>query len=156
MFTLNPFQGGFSSDWFQSRAFNAHQQLGLIFWLIFIVNKSILWAQRQVHNVKQSRIRDNDQEICFRSALLIQTKTSSRCSCILSVGVATYQEFKVCLKLTSHAFLSSFFHAELPSFEVKLIPLQPYYHIWDENFVFDIEAKQVCSQRACFRRQISR
>ncbi|XP_052668935.1 complement C4-like [Harpia harpyja] len=30
---------------------------------------------------------------------------------------------------------------ELPSFEVKLIPLQPYYHIWDENFVFDIEAK---------------
>ncbi|NWU66868.1 CO4 protein, partial [Pterocles burchelli] len=30
---------------------------------------------------------------------------------------------------------------ELPSFEVKLIPLQPYYHIWNENFVFDIEAK---------------
>ncbi|NXW89173.1 CO4 protein, partial [Alopecoenas beccarii] len=30
---------------------------------------------------------------------------------------------------------------ELPSFEVKLIPLQPYYHILDENFVFDIEAK---------------
>ncbi|KAJ7397735.1 complement c4-like [Pitangus sulphuratus] len=30
---------------------------------------------------------------------------------------------------------------ELPSFEVKLIPLQPYYHIWNESFVFDIEAK---------------
>ncbi|NWI87950.1 CO4 protein, partial [Pitta sordida] len=30
---------------------------------------------------------------------------------------------------------------ELPSFEVKLIPLEPYYHIWNENFVFDIEAK---------------
>ncbi|NXL38120.1 CO4 protein, partial [Glaucidium brasilianum] len=30
---------------------------------------------------------------------------------------------------------------ELPSFEVRLIPLQPYYHIADENFVFDIEAK---------------
>ncbi|XP_051464284.1 complement C4-like isoform X1 [Apus apus] len=30
---------------------------------------------------------------------------------------------------------------ELPSFEVKLIPLQPYYHIWNENFVFDIEAR---------------
>ncbi|KFO81918.1 Complement C4, partial [Cuculus canorus] len=30
---------------------------------------------------------------------------------------------------------------ELPSFDVKLIPLQPYYHIWNENFVFDIEAK---------------
>ncbi|NXX18694.1 CO4 protein, partial [Podargus strigoides] len=30
---------------------------------------------------------------------------------------------------------------ELPSFEVKLIPLQPYYHIWNENFAFDIEAK---------------
>ncbi|XP_009941067.2 complement C4-A [Opisthocomus hoazin] len=30
---------------------------------------------------------------------------------------------------------------ELPSFEVKLIPLQPYYHIWNETFVFDIEAK---------------
>ncbi|NXW03954.1 CO4 protein, partial [Fregetta grallaria] len=30
---------------------------------------------------------------------------------------------------------------ELPSFEVKLIPLQPYYHIGNENFVFDIEAK---------------
>ncbi|NWI56273.1 CO4A protein, partial [Calyptomena viridis] len=30
---------------------------------------------------------------------------------------------------------------ELPSFEVKLTPLQPYYHIWNENFVFDIEAK---------------
>ncbi|KAM9282785.1 complement C4-like [Cariama cristata] len=30
---------------------------------------------------------------------------------------------------------------ELPSFEVKLIPLQPYYHVWNENFVFDIEAK---------------
>ncbi|XP_040514234.1 complement C4 isoform X2 [Gallus gallus] len=30
---------------------------------------------------------------------------------------------------------------ELPSFEVKLIPLQPYYSIWNENFVFDIEAK---------------
>ncbi|NWR73543.1 CO4 protein, partial [Centropus unirufus] len=30
---------------------------------------------------------------------------------------------------------------ELPSFEVKLLPLQPYYHIWNENFVFDIEAK---------------
>ncbi|NXV92856.1 CO4 protein, partial [Calonectris borealis] len=30
---------------------------------------------------------------------------------------------------------------ELPSFEVKLIPLQPYYHIRNENFVFDIEAK---------------
>ncbi|XP_074941910.1 complement C4-like [Phalacrocorax aristotelis] len=32
-------------------------------------------------------------------------------------------------------------HYELPSFEVKLIPLQPYYHISNENFVFDIEAK---------------
>ncbi|XP_076220316.1 complement C4-A-like [Aptenodytes patagonicus] len=30
---------------------------------------------------------------------------------------------------------------ELPTFEVKLIPLQPYYHVWNENFVFDIEAK---------------
>ncbi|XP_063189318.1 complement C4-like isoform X1 [Chroicocephalus ridibundus] len=30
---------------------------------------------------------------------------------------------------------------ELPSFEVKLIPVQPYYHIWNEKFVFDIEAK---------------
>ncbi|NWW35125.1 CO4 protein, partial [Panurus biarmicus] len=30
---------------------------------------------------------------------------------------------------------------ELPSFEVKLIPLYPYYHIWNESFVFDIEAK---------------
>ncbi|NXL64549.1 CO4 protein, partial [Chordeiles acutipennis] len=30
---------------------------------------------------------------------------------------------------------------ELPSFEVKLIPFQPYYHIENENFVFDIEAK---------------
>ncbi|NWW47979.1 CO4 protein, partial [Pedionomus torquatus] len=30
---------------------------------------------------------------------------------------------------------------ELPSFEVKLIPHQPYYHIWNENFEFDIEAK---------------
>ncbi|NWY32533.1 CO4 protein, partial [Pheucticus melanocephalus] len=30
---------------------------------------------------------------------------------------------------------------ELPSFEVKLIPLHPYYHIWNESFVFDIEAK---------------
>ncbi|NXT80660.1 CO4 protein, partial [Zapornia atra] len=30
---------------------------------------------------------------------------------------------------------------ELPSFEVKLIPLEPYYHISNENFVFDIEAK---------------
>ncbi|NXC38623.1 CO4 protein, partial [Penelope pileata] len=30
---------------------------------------------------------------------------------------------------------------ELPSFEVKLIPLRPYYSIWNENFVFDIEAK---------------
>ncbi|KFQ40673.1 Complement C4, partial [Mesitornis unicolor] len=30
---------------------------------------------------------------------------------------------------------------ELPSFEVRLIPLQPYYHIWNESFVFDIEAK---------------
>ncbi|OXB77186.1 UNVERIFIED_CONTAM: hypothetical protein H355_012553 [Colinus virginianus] len=30
---------------------------------------------------------------------------------------------------------------ELPSFEVKLIPLQPYYSIWNENFTFDIEAK---------------
>ncbi|KAM9246460.1 complement C4-like [Leptosomus discolor] len=30
---------------------------------------------------------------------------------------------------------------ELPSFEVKLIPLQPYYHIQNENFVFDIQAK---------------
>ncbi|NXU13109.1 CO4 protein, partial [Pardalotus punctatus] len=30
---------------------------------------------------------------------------------------------------------------ELPSFEVKLIPLHPYYHIWNETFVFDIEAK---------------
>ncbi|NXK93098.1 CO4 protein, partial [Formicarius rufipectus] len=30
---------------------------------------------------------------------------------------------------------------ELPSFEVKLIPLQPYYHIRNESFVFDIEAK---------------
>ncbi|NXO53601.1 CO4 protein, partial [Aramus guarauna] len=30
---------------------------------------------------------------------------------------------------------------ELPSFEVKLIPLQPYYNIWNETFVFDIEAK---------------
>ncbi|XP_005446554.1 complement C4-like [Falco biarmicus] len=30
---------------------------------------------------------------------------------------------------------------ELPSFEVKLIPVQSYYHIWNENFVFDIEAK---------------
>jgi len=91
--------------------------------------------------VKQSRIREDDQEICFRSALLIQNKTPSRCSCILLVGVATSQEFKVCLKLVCHDLLSSFFHAELPSFEVKLIPLQPYYHIWNETFVFDIEAK---------------
>ncbi|NWZ44293.1 CO4A protein, partial [Brachypodius atriceps] len=30
---------------------------------------------------------------------------------------------------------------ELPSFEVKLIPLHPYYHIWNESFVFDIEAR---------------
>ncbi|NXI83448.1 CO4 protein, partial [Rhipidura dahli] len=30
---------------------------------------------------------------------------------------------------------------ELPSFEVKLLPLHPYYHIWNESFVFDIEAK---------------
>ncbi|NXC94974.1 CO4 protein, partial [Certhia familiaris] len=30
---------------------------------------------------------------------------------------------------------------ELPSFEVKLIPLHPYYHIWNESFVLDIEAK---------------
>ncbi|NXC69865.1 CO3 protein, partial [Anhinga anhinga] len=30
---------------------------------------------------------------------------------------------------------------ELPSFEVKLTPLQPYYHISSENFGFDIEAK---------------
>ncbi|NXN35337.1 CO4A protein, partial [Rhinoptilus africanus] len=30
---------------------------------------------------------------------------------------------------------------ELPSFEVKLIPVQPYYHIWNDRFVFDIEAK---------------
>ncbi|NXJ08958.1 CO4 protein, partial [Odontophorus gujanensis] len=30
---------------------------------------------------------------------------------------------------------------ELPSFEVKLTPLQPYYSIWNENFTFDIEAK---------------
>ncbi|XP_009101151.3 complement C4-like [Serinus canaria] len=30
---------------------------------------------------------------------------------------------------------------ELPSFEVKLIPLHPYYHISNESFVFDIEAK---------------
>nr|XP_013048069.2 complement C4-like [Anser cygnoides] len=30
---------------------------------------------------------------------------------------------------------------ELPSFEVKLIPLQPYYSIWNANFIFDIEAK---------------
>ncbi|NWJ00786.1 CO4 protein, partial [Crypturellus undulatus] len=30
---------------------------------------------------------------------------------------------------------------ELPSFDVKLIPLQPYYHIWNQSFVFDIEAK---------------
>ncbi|NXP06284.1 CO4 protein, partial [Thinocorus orbignyianus] len=30
---------------------------------------------------------------------------------------------------------------ELPSFEVKLIPHQPYYHIWNEKFEFDIEAK---------------
>uniref|UniRef100_A0A8B9PC88 Complement C4 gamma chain n=1 Tax=Apteryx owenii TaxID=8824 RepID=A0A8B9PC88_APTOW len=30
---------------------------------------------------------------------------------------------------------------ELPSFEVKLIPLQPYYHIWNQSFIFDIEAK---------------
>ncbi|NXK03870.1 CO4A protein, partial [Herpetotheres cachinnans] len=30
---------------------------------------------------------------------------------------------------------------ELPSFEVKLTPLQSYYHIGNENFVFDIEAK---------------
>ncbi|NXX29243.1 CO4A protein, partial [Nicator chloris] len=30
---------------------------------------------------------------------------------------------------------------ELPSFEVKLIPLHPYYHIWNDSFVFDIEAK---------------
>ncbi|XP_009676856.2 complement C4-A isoform X1 [Struthio camelus] len=30
---------------------------------------------------------------------------------------------------------------ELPSFEVKLIPLQPYYHIWNESFIFDIDAK---------------
>ncbi|NXU38758.1 CO4 protein, partial [Drymodes brunneopygia] len=30
---------------------------------------------------------------------------------------------------------------ELPSFEVKLIPLHPYYHIGNESFVFDIEAK---------------
>ncbi|NXG25538.1 CO4 protein, partial [Grallaria varia] len=30
---------------------------------------------------------------------------------------------------------------ELPSFEVKLIPLQPYFHIWNETFVFDIKAK---------------
>ncbi|NXJ58969.1 CO4 protein, partial [Rostratula benghalensis] len=30
---------------------------------------------------------------------------------------------------------------ELPSFEVKLIPHQPYYHIWNKKFEFDIEAK---------------
>ncbi|NXO73964.1 CO4A protein, partial [Phainopepla nitens] len=30
---------------------------------------------------------------------------------------------------------------ELPTFEVKLIPLHPYYHIRNESFVFDIEAK---------------
>ncbi|NWV05858.1 CO4 protein, partial [Ptilonorhynchus violaceus] len=30
---------------------------------------------------------------------------------------------------------------ELPSFEVRLIPLQPYYYIWNDTFVFDIEAK---------------
>ncbi|NXU49474.1 CO4 protein, partial [Turnix velox] len=30
---------------------------------------------------------------------------------------------------------------ELPSFEVKLIPVQPYYLIWNENFAFNIEAK---------------
>ncbi|NXD26069.1 CO4 protein, partial [Spelaeornis formosus] len=30
---------------------------------------------------------------------------------------------------------------ELPSFEVKLIPLHPYYHIWNDSFVFDIEVK---------------
>ncbi|NXG27194.1 CO4 protein, partial [Dromaius novaehollandiae] len=30
---------------------------------------------------------------------------------------------------------------ELPSFEVKLIPLQPYYHIWSQSFIFDIDAK---------------
>uniref|UniRef100_A0A8C3KQZ8 C4a anaphylatoxin n=1 Tax=Calidris pygmaea TaxID=425635 RepID=A0A8C3KQZ8_9CHAR len=30
---------------------------------------------------------------------------------------------------------------ELPSFEVKLIPHQPYYHIWNEKFELDIEAK---------------
>ncbi|NXN22881.1 CO4 protein, partial [Nycticryphes semicollaris] len=30
---------------------------------------------------------------------------------------------------------------ELPSFEVKLIPHQPYFHIWNKKFEFDIEAK---------------
>ncbi|XP_062432731.1 complement C4-like [Rhea pennata] len=30
---------------------------------------------------------------------------------------------------------------ELPSFEVKLLPLQPYYHIWNQSFTFNIEAK---------------
>ncbi|XP_065437353.1 complement C4 [Chrysemys picta bellii] len=29
---------------------------------------------------------------------------------------------------------------ELPSFEVKLIPLEPYYHIWNKTFTFDIYA----------------
>uniref|UniRef100_A0A8C0JE93 C4a anaphylatoxin n=1 Tax=Chelonoidis abingdonii TaxID=106734 RepID=A0A8C0JE93_CHEAB len=29
---------------------------------------------------------------------------------------------------------------ELPSFEVKLIPFEPYYHIWNKTFTFDIYA----------------
>ncbi|CAM5073421.1 unnamed protein product [Natator depressus] len=29
---------------------------------------------------------------------------------------------------------------ELPSFEVKLIPLEPYYHVWNKTFTFDIYA----------------
>ncbi|OXB53679.1 hypothetical protein ASZ78_001398 [Callipepla squamata] len=65
-------------------------------------------------------------------------------------SVATQQEFMMSSKSTCHyvltviyvCFLFVFcFHAELPSFEVKLIPLQPYYSIWNENFTFDIEAK---------------
>uniref|UniRef100_A0A8C4XXP1 Complement C4 gamma chain n=1 Tax=Gopherus evgoodei TaxID=1825980 RepID=A0A8C4XXP1_9SAUR len=33
-----------------------------------------------------------------------------------------------------------FFCAELPSFEVKLIPFEPFYHIWNKTFTFDIYA----------------
>lgn len=51
------------------------QWLERILWISFIWEEPSLCAPRQLHNAHQSGVSGNDQQICFKSMLVIWTKT---------------------------------------------------------------------------------